>query len=224
MSPDVLRLVLVVAAGWAVTFALRALPFVFFSGSGRLPPARAERFGAVVSPIVIAALVVYSYSGLAWTTVYPYAAGALTVGLQLWRRNPLVSIFAGTALYMALVSCCGCRSAEPLVFDGDHPCIAVTDRGIRFVDRFVTPQEVPRLLEKHAVPKTETIPILLEDPDADPRALWVFRHNILGRAGYTRSITVTRRKATSAAGEEARKETRRRGERTVPFRSRPPVR
>ena len=32
------------------------------------------------------------------------AAAALTVGLHLWRRNPLLSIAAGTALYMTLVA------------------------------------------------------------------------------------------------------------------------
>ena len=32
------------------------------------------------------------------------AASVLTVVLHLWRRNPLISIFGGTALYMVLVS------------------------------------------------------------------------------------------------------------------------
>ena len=31
------------------------------------------------------------------------AAAAVVVALQLWRRNPLLSILAGTAVYMALV-------------------------------------------------------------------------------------------------------------------------
>jgi branched-subunit amino acid transport protein AzlD len=30
-------------------------------------------------------------------------AGAVTAALQLWRRNPLVSILAGTAVYMTLI-------------------------------------------------------------------------------------------------------------------------
>ena len=31
------------------------------------------------------------------------AAAVVVVALQLWKRNPLVSILAGTAVYMALV-------------------------------------------------------------------------------------------------------------------------
>ena len=38
-----------------------------------------------------------------WRTASPYLAAALTVGLQIWRRNPLLSIVAGTAVYMALL-------------------------------------------------------------------------------------------------------------------------
>lgn len=93
----------IVAAGFAVNYFLRALPFLFFSGAGRRPPRWAERFGGLVSPAIIAALVVYSFGGLEWMAPWPYLAGALTVALQLLFRNPLASIVAGTALYMALV-------------------------------------------------------------------------------------------------------------------------
>ena len=43
------------------------------------------------------------FVGMVWRTFMPYAAGALTVLLQLLWKNGLVSIFAGTALYMILV-------------------------------------------------------------------------------------------------------------------------
>ena len=94
--------VLAVLAASFVILALRALPFVLMS---RLSAETkwlkvAERW---LSPIVIALLVVYSYSTLEWRTFMPYAAGALTVVLQLLWKNGLVSIFAGTALYMILV-------------------------------------------------------------------------------------------------------------------------
>ena len=46
---------------------------------------------------------IYSYSSLEWRTVSPYLAGTLTVALHLRFRNPLASIVAGTALYMALL-------------------------------------------------------------------------------------------------------------------------
>lgn len=105
MTEEVLYMLGIVAAGFAVNYSLRALPFVLFSAGGRNPPRWVERFGSLVSPVIIAALVVYSYSGLAWRTPAPYLAGAATIALQLWRRNPLVSIVAGTALYMLLLSC-----------------------------------------------------------------------------------------------------------------------
>lgn len=90
-----------VAVGWAVTYTLRAFPFILFSRSSRELPKWVEKLGNVVSPVIIAALVVYSYSGLEWRLPRPYLAGMITVTVHLWLRNPLVSIVAGTAAYMA---------------------------------------------------------------------------------------------------------------------------
>ena len=106
MTEEVLYMLGIVGAGFAVNYGLRALPFLLFSGGGRNPPRWAERFGSFVSPVVIAALVVYSFAGLEWRMPWPYLAGGLTVALQLWWRNPLASIVAGTVLYMALLASC----------------------------------------------------------------------------------------------------------------------
>ena len=38
-----------------------------------------------------------------WRAASPYLAAVLTVGLQIWRRNPLLSIVVGTVAYMALL-------------------------------------------------------------------------------------------------------------------------
>ena len=103
MTDEILYMGGVVLACFAVNFGLRALPFVLFAGRSRALPGWVARFGALVSPVVIAALVVYSFAGLAWRTPAPYLAGTLTVGLQLGRRNPLLAIVAGTILYMALL-------------------------------------------------------------------------------------------------------------------------
>ena len=94
--------IMAVMAASFVIIALRALPFLLMSRlSGETKWLKAaEKW---LSPVVIALLVVYSYSTLEWRTFIPYAAGALTVVLQLIWRNGLVSIFAGTALYMILV-------------------------------------------------------------------------------------------------------------------------
>ena len=202
MENEFLYMLAVVGAGWAVTYAMRALPFLVFAGRDRELPAWVSRLGNFMSPVVIAALIVYSYSGLQWRTPWPYLAGALTVALQLWRGNPLVSIAAGTALYMALVSCCGCASARhdrEFVYDAAHPLIRFTNRGMKFRDSYVTPEEAVRLLEKNRVPKDATIHMLVDEDFDCPRATWVFQHNYLGRAGYRKAIVVHERRAESAS-------------------------
>lgn len=94
-----------------VSYLLRALPFILF-GSGRQPPAVIRYIGGQLAPAVIAMLVVYCFAGylkggcLA-TPLHggaELAAAVLTIGLHLWRGNPLLSIACGTALYMYLVA------------------------------------------------------------------------------------------------------------------------
>ena len=107
-STEYLLLLTAVTAG--VTFLLRALPFLFF-GTGKRPPALILSLGNVLSPAAIAMLVAYCFAcyvqdrppvdhmfGLA-----EILAAVAVVALQLWKRNPLLSILAGTAVYMTLV-------------------------------------------------------------------------------------------------------------------------
>lgn len=198
MADQILYLAGVIAVAWLVTFALRSLPFLLFAGRNRELPPAVERAAAFVSPVIIAGLIVYSCCGLyradyfepgrdwAW----PLVAGALTVGLQLWKGNPLASILAGTVLYMALVGLAGCASVpvETVRSTVAHPLVHVTRRGIAYRGAPVKPEDVPKLLEKDKVSKTEALHVLV-DPDFDDRqALWVFKHNYLDRAGYTRAI------------------------------------
>ncbi|MBQ3672332.1 MAG: AzlD domain-containing protein [Kiritimatiellae bacterium] len=189
-SDNTLYLVSVVATAWAVTFALRALPFLIFAGRNRPLPRAVERFGALVSPVIIAGLIVYSYTGLEWRTAWPYVAGALTVGLQLWKGNPLSSILAGTAVYMMLLAATGCAAVpvEHLESKASRPLVRVTTRGIRFQGQPVAPDEVVKLLEKNGVPKDQTLHVLVDEDFDDARALWVFQHNYLNRGGYTKAL------------------------------------
>ena len=195
----------VVGAGWAVTYGMRALPFLLFSGRDRPLPPWVERFGNLVSPVIIAALVVYSYTGLAWRTPWPYIAGALTVAIQLWRGNPLASIVAGTALYMCLLAC-GCQTdSQTLSYDGTHPLIRFTARGIKFQDEYVSPAEAVERLKKNKVPTSDTIHVLVDPEYTDRHGLWVFQYNYLGSAGYRRVLFVNERKATSGVMRGSRR-------------------
>ena len=227
MQEEITYMLAIVAVGFAVNFGLRAIPFLLFAGKGRELPKCVERFGDLISPVIIACLVVYSCSGLAWKTPWPYLAGLLTVGIQLWRRNPLASIIAGTVLYMVLVGCTGCTtvSAETFKQDRFNPLISVSSAGIRFQGRPVVPAEVPERLEDLGVPKTDTVYILVEDGyDGTPtgrRALWVFQHNYLNRAGYSKTMMIHPLISESGSAEEVETKL---GSGSVPFREAGPMR
>ena len=107
MASEIIYMLGVIAVGFAVNYALRALPFLLFGGRDRAIPAWIDRLSGFISPVIIAGLIVYSYSGAAWRTAWPYLAGVVTIALQVWKRNSLVSIVAGTAVYMLLLNCCG---------------------------------------------------------------------------------------------------------------------
>jgi branched-subunit amino acid transport protein AzlD len=93
----------------AVTFALRAAPFLALHRFAGLPLVR--HLGASMPAGIMVILVLYSLRSVSLTT-YPYGAPALvavgaTVLLHLWRRNALVSIAGGTALYVAVLAAFG---------------------------------------------------------------------------------------------------------------------
>jgi branched-subunit amino acid transport protein AzlD len=98
-----LALVLVIAA---VTMLLRFFPFLIF-GSGRQTPAYITYLSTVLPYAIMGMLVVYCLKSVSLFTA-PHGlpellAGALVVGLHLWKKNTLLSIAAGTVAYMFLV-------------------------------------------------------------------------------------------------------------------------
>lgn len=196
MGNEIAYMLGVVTVGFAVNYALRALPFLLFAGRSRELPPWVERFGNVVSPVIIGGLIVYSYSGLQWKTAWPYLAGALTVGLQVWRRNPLASIVAGTALYMVLVNCCGCASCPPVVLDAKNPSIRMTNAGLYCGDEHVMVEELADILEANDIPKTRTVHILL-DPEVKDLSGAKFVMAYLAKKGYTRPVLVTKQHGES---------------------------
>lgn len=100
------QIITVLVAG-AATVLTRFLPFWAFP-PGKPTPRYISYLGKALPGAVFALLVVYCLKGidpLSGTHGLPEAlAIALVTATYLWRRNMLLSIFAGTALYMALVN------------------------------------------------------------------------------------------------------------------------
>ena len=93
-------LIMIMSAGTILT---RFLPFLAFR---KHTPQYVSYLGRVLPPAIIGMLVVYCLKDIT-PAVHPFGipgliAAACTAGLQAWRRNSLVSILAGTVLYMVL--------------------------------------------------------------------------------------------------------------------------
>ncbi len=97
---------LVVAVVALITAFTRALPYLLFGGKQGLPP-MVRYLGAVLPASIMVILVAYCLRNIQ-PAAYPHGlpeiiASALVAGLQLWKKNALVSIGAGTVCYMLLL-------------------------------------------------------------------------------------------------------------------------
>lgn len=97
-------LAMILAVALATMFT-RALPFFLFARR-RLPRA-VVYLGRALPPAIMAALVVYCLKGVdvlhAPYGMAEFVGVAVVVLVHGWRKNTLLSIFAGTACYMALI-------------------------------------------------------------------------------------------------------------------------
>lgn len=100
------RVALMIAVIAAVTVLLRFAPFLILGKLKKTPPFLAY-LGRVLPYATMGMLVVYCLRGVS-LAVSPHGLPELlaclaVVLLHVWRRNTLLSILGGTALYMVLV-------------------------------------------------------------------------------------------------------------------------
>ena len=99
----ILWIVIAMAAGTAIT---RFLPFFLFP-QGKEMPRYVEYLGSTLPYATMGLLVVYCLKGieiLNWPFGLPeFIASAAVAALHAWKKNSLLSIGAGTVLYMVLV-------------------------------------------------------------------------------------------------------------------------
>lgn len=97
---------------------------------------------------------------------------------------------------MAVLLAGGCTHETYLV-DAKHPEVEYTEDGsLKWHGRFIEPEELPRLLERSGVDHKSQIDIRVPDRMRSlkgPRLLLF----VLRRAGYTRGVLVTEKKAYS---------------------------
>jgi len=102
---DTLQMLATITVIALATFATRVLPFLCFGS--REPPAMLATIEKNLPPMILLLLVIYCLKDVQWLAA-PYGIPELftigvVAGLHLWKRNAMLSIFAGTGLYMALI-------------------------------------------------------------------------------------------------------------------------
>ena len=109
----------------------------------------------------------------------------------------LYRLSAAITLCAVLVGC----AHEIYLVDAKHPEVEYTeDASLKWRGRFIEPEELPRLLEKSGVDHRSQIDIRVPariQSLKEPRLLLF----ILRRAGYTRGVLVTEKKASSTTSK-----------------------
>lgn len=103
-------LIIVTLASSLIIFCERGFPFFLFARKN--PPKILSFVEKYIPPMIMAALTLYCLKDMSFVQnnqIYtqgfvPYIlALAVTIGLHLWKRNSLLSIFSGTAVFMILI-------------------------------------------------------------------------------------------------------------------------
>ncbi len=95
-------IILIIALG---TFLTRALPFILFP-EGKKQPKIISYLGKVLPAAMMGLLIIYCLKDIS-LNINSLAPTLISVGviaaLHIWKRNVLLSIGAGTVIYMLLV-------------------------------------------------------------------------------------------------------------------------
>lgn len=95
------ELILVIISG-AVTALLRFIPFIAFR---KKTPSFILYLGRVLPYAVMAMLVIYCLRNTGAYFLPEALSCLLVIILHIWKRNTLLSVIAGTALYMFMIQC-----------------------------------------------------------------------------------------------------------------------
>ena len=99
-----MRPAVLIAIMAAVTIALRFLPFLVFHEK---TPSYISYLGKVLPPAIIGMLVVYCLKDVSLASspfgIPELAASVSVAGMQALKRNAVISILTGTAIYMLLI-------------------------------------------------------------------------------------------------------------------------
>lgn len=106
MQISIVRSLVIIAVVAGTIFFTRLFPFLFFPPGKEIPPT-IQYLGKVLPPAVIGMLIIYCLKNVKMTA-YPYGipevvSVVVVILLHLWKHNNLLSIGAGTVLYMFLI-------------------------------------------------------------------------------------------------------------------------
>lgn len=98
----------IIAVVVVCTFLTRALPFLVFKDSERIPQ-YILYLGRVLPMAIMFMLIIYCVRSTTFLQ-YPYGIPEIlgigcVVLLHLWKRNNIISIVGGTVVYMILIQC-----------------------------------------------------------------------------------------------------------------------
>ena len=102
-TPQIFAIIAVVVLGTVIT---RSISFIIFPANRETPPF-ITYLGNVLPAAVMGMLVIYCYKSIDFSSathgIPEIVAGLVVAGLQFWKKNMLISICVGTALYMVLI-------------------------------------------------------------------------------------------------------------------------